>query len=96
MTKGMIYTDKARYVNSLNATLAPLTDFDKVQYARSVKAGDEYIKIADKLGGAAFIDVTGDSEEELLKKIAQIILGQIPDGTVISRERKRKIAPLFL
>ena len=96
MTKGMIYADKAKYINSLNIALAPLTDFDKVQYARSGVAGYEFIKISDKLGGAAFIDVTGDTEEEVLKKIAQVILGQIPHGTVIGRDRLRKIAPLFI
>lgn len=86
--------EKKNYVDSLNEFLAPLQDFDSIKYART-STGAEYIRIADNLGGCAFLDVTGDSLADVLNDVAQIILHKVPMNIVQDIDHKRRIAPLF-
>ena len=86
--------EKKNYVESLNEMLAPMQDFESIKYA-TTSTGGEYIRIADIIGGCAFLDVTGDSLEQTLEKVAQIILHKVPGGVVKDIESKRKIARLF-
>ena len=95
MNTGKLYADKKAYVESLNVMFAPLRDFDSIKYARSYITEQEYIKIADKLGGCAFLDVTAMSAECILKELASLILGNVPRSCVTSKDAKRKIVSLF-
>ena len=94
---GKMYADKANYVNGLNNTLEAMPDFDYIKYAR--KGVEEYIKIADKLGGYIFIDVTAYEKSDILKDVAKVVLTDetmlLPKGTIIDRQKLRQIAPLF-
>lgn len=101
MNNGQIYTDKRDYVSALKAVLEPIQDFLDLMYARSYVTEEEYLKISDQLGNAAFLDVTGMTKAEMLKEVARVILldeiqGQFaPKSVVADIETKRKIAPLF-
>lgn len=95
---GKMYADKAEYVKGMMPTLEAMEDFDYIKYARSDM--QEYIKIADKLGGYVFIDVTGYEKGDILKDVAKIILSEekehhMPAGVILDRAKLRQIAPLF-
>ena len=44
-----IYDKKRAFVESLNAPLRALRDFEAIEYARDPVQGDEYIRIRDTL-----------------------------------------------
>ena len=90
-----VYEKKAKYVESLNEPLSVLTDFEAIEYARDPIAGDEYIRIRDKLGQAFYVNVTGNSEEAILKEVSRMALETKAHGFVTNREKIRAIAPMF-
>ena len=90
-----VYERKAKYVESLNEPLSVLTDFEAIEYARDPIAGDEYIRIRDKLGQAFYVNVTGNSEEAILKEVSRMALETKAHGFVTNREKIRAIAPMF-
>ena len=90
-----VYEKKAKYVESLNEPLSVLTDFEAIEYARDPIAGDEYIRIRDKLGQAFYVNVTGHSEEAILKEVSRMALETKAHGFVTNRDKIRAIAPMF-
>ena len=90
-----VYEKKAKYVESLNGPLSVLTDFEAIEYARDPIAGDEYIRIRDKLGQAFYVNVTGNSEEAILKEVSRMALETKAHGFVTNRDKIRAIAPMF-
>ena len=90
-----IYRRKAKYVESLNGPLSALSDFEAIEYARDPIAGDEYIRLRDKLGQAFYVNVTGNSEEAILKEVSRMALETKAHGFVTNREKIRAIAPMF-
>ena len=90
-----IYEQKAKYVESLNEPLSVLTDFEAIEYARDPIAGDEYIRIRDKLGQAFYVNVTGNSEEAILKEVSRMALEKNAFGRVLDKSKIRAIAPMF-
>ena len=95
------YDERKKYVESLNATLAPIEDFDSIHYGKAAVTNEEYVKISDKLGGYVYINVTADSLEDILMSVARIILNadlegkHMPKGIITDRQKLREIAPLF-
>ena len=90
-----IYDKKKAFVESLNAPLTALRDFEAIEYARDPITCDEYIRIKDKLGQVFYVNVTGNSEEAILLEVSRMILGTKAHGFVTNRERIRAIAPMF-
>ena len=90
-----IYDKKKAFVESLNAPLTALRDFEAIEYARDPITCDEYIRIKDKLGQAFYINVTGNSEEAILKEVSRMALEMKAVGFVTNRDRIRAIAPMF-
>ena len=95
MSRGQVFEEKRKYVESLNDTLKVVEDFDYIKYGRSCITEQEYIKIADKLGSCAYLDVTAMSNECILKEVAVMLLGKVPKSYISSIELKREIVPLF-
>lgn len=90
-----IYDKKRQYVDSLNEMLSALSDFEAIEYARDPIAGEEYIRLRDKLGQAFYVNVTGNSEEAILKEVSRMALGAKAIGFVINKDKIRAIAPMF-
>lgn len=90
-----VYDKKRAFVESLNAPLTALRDFEAIEYARDPIQGDEYIRVRDKLGQVFYVNVTGNSEEAILLEVARMTLGTKAEGFITSRERIRQIAPMF-
>lgn len=101
MNKGQVFTDKRDYIDSLRSALEPMQDFDDIKYARSYVTEEEFVRISDQLGNAAFLNVTGMSKAELLKEVSRVVLldelqGQFaPKSVITGIDAKRKVAPLF-
>ena len=95
-----IYSQKARYVNEvLRCAMLPMEDFGSIEYARSAVTEEEYIRIADKIGSVAYIDVTAEDLENILKTVSKIILGAetalIPKGLITDKPKLRQVSELF-
>lgn len=90
-----IYDKKRQYVDSLNEPLSVLTDFETIEYARDPIAGEEFIRLRDKLGQAFYVNVTGNSEEAILMEVSRMTLGTKAHGFITSRDKIRAIAPMF-
>lgn len=91
-----MYTkEKRAYVEKLRETMAPIQDFGGIRYVNDPRTGAEYIKVWDVVGGAQFLNVTGYSLEDVLKDVATLVLGRVPDSVVISIDEKRLAARLF-
>ena len=95
-----IYNQKAKYVNEvLRCAMLPMEDFGSIEYARSSVTDEEYIRIADKIGSVAYLDVTAESMEDILKSVSKIILGAeittIPKGLITDKPKLRQVSALF-
>lgn len=96
------YYDRRQYVDTvLNNALMPMTDFGEIRYARSAVTEKEFVKIADLIGGCAFLDVTAEPLEKILKDVSKIVLNSelgakfMPSNILVSAEEKRAAAALF-
>lgn len=90
-----VYEQKKRFVDSLNGPLTAIRDFEAIEYARDPIQGDEYIRLRDKLGQAFYVNVTGNSEEAILKEVSRICLEERAVGFITNRDKIRAIAPMF-
>lgn len=91
--------DKRKYSLILNEALKPMLDFDSCAYAVNEITQEEYLKISDRIGGVAFLDVTGMTEGEILKDVCKLVLIDqarlVPDSYIDDLFTKRKVANLF-
>lgn len=95
MNSGQMFEEKRKYVEALSGVLKAIEDFDYIKYARSYITEQEYIKIADKLGGCVFLNVTAMDNASILREVAILVLGKVSKNCVLSTDAKRKIAKLF-
>lgn len=100
MTRGQAYSEKRDYADTLKEALMALTGFADVQYARSYITDEEYIRISDKVGGVAFLDVTAKTNGEILKDVCRVVLlddpkHTLPEGLITDKAEMIRIAPLF-
>ena len=94
-----LYYQKTVYVESLKQALSAMEDFDDIAYARSSVTEEEYLRITDKIGGVVYIDVTAESNEDILKDVAKIVLNAetniLPKGVITDKPKLREISELF-
>ena len=101
-SKGAYYSARKEYVESMAPTLSALRDFGTLEYARTYTTEEEFIKLADTIGGCVFLDVTAVKEDEILKDIARIVLIDeinphklTPKYVITDIEKKRSVSLLF-
>lgn len=82
------------YIGKLRECLKARDDFKDLKYYRSAK-GDEYMVMSDIIGQIVILDITGYSEDRLLRCVAEIICGEMPANVIHDREERLKIARLF-
>lgn len=84
--------------------MQPKKGFESIRYATDSVKEQEYIKISDVRGSAVFINITGNSLEDILADVCKImligILGKhdkmtLPAGIITDGEQLLKIAALF-
>lgn len=91
----MYAKEKREYAKKLNEIMSPIRDFGGIRYVNERSTGAEYLKVWDIVGEAQFLNVTGYSLEDVLKDIATLVLGRVPDSVVTSIDEKRLAARLF-
>lgn len=92
-----MYAEKKAYVEKdLAAALRPLRDFYKIEYARDAIQGDEYIKLTEAIGSVYFVNVTGNSEEAILKEVCRMALENNPKGLIRTKDKQREVNALFM
>lgn len=93
--------EKKKYVEDLNIMLKPMKDFDEIKYAAKPVTCEEFIKISDKLGGYVYLDITGETCQDILKDVCRVVLNSelsvihFPKRLIHDRDQLREIAPLF-
>lgn len=96
-TMDRMYADKKAYVErDLAATLKPLQDFGRIEYARDAITNEEYIKLTETIGSVYFVNVTGSSKSAILKEVCLMALERNPIGLVRTTEKKREVNRLFV
>ena len=71
----MVYAtnEKRDYCQVLDAALAPMMDFDSLDYCINGVTQEEYLKLSDRLGSVCYFDVTGMTCGEILKDICKVV-----------------------
>ena len=91
--------EKRDYCQVLDAALAPMLDFDRLDYCLNGVTQQEYMRIRDKLGSVAYFDITGMTCSEILKDVCKVVLLDqarlTPDSLITDIRKKRKIADMF-
>ena len=95
MSRTNYYEQKKQYITLLNLAMKPLTDFGGIEYAHAYGTEQEYLKIHDSVGGSIFLDVTAHDTEEILLEVIAACVGQVPKSIIVSKNERRKIAPMF-
>ena len=92
----MMYAGKKAYVEDiLGKALKPLEDFGKIEYARDAITNEEYIRLTETIGSVYFLNVTGASEDLILKAVCRLVLEDHPAELIRTRERQRDACRLF-
>ena len=97
----MVYAtnEKRDYCQVLDAALAPMMDFDSLDYCINGVTQEEYLKLSDRLGSVCYFDVTGMTCGEILKDICKVVLLDqarlAPDSVITDIRKKRKVADMF-
>ena len=91
--------EKKNYAQVLDAALAPMMDFDSLDYCINGVTQEEYLKLADRIGSVCFFDITGMTCGEILKDICKVVLLDqarlAPDSLITDIRKKRKVAEMF-
>lgn len=96
-TMDRMYADKKAYVErDLAATLKPLQDFGRIEYARDAITNEEFIKLTETIGSVWFINVTGYRQSEILKAVCYMVLETHPKGLIRTRKAMRDANALFM
>jgi hypothetical protein len=97
----MVYAgnEKRDYAQVLDAALAPMMDFDSLEYCINNVTQEEFLRLSDRIGSVCYFDVTGMTCGEILKDICKVVLldqARLAPGSVITDIRKkRKVAEMF-
>lgn len=97
----MVYAgnEKKDYAQVLDAALAPMMDFDSLDYCINNVTQEEFLRLSDRIGSVCYFDVTGMTCGEILKDICKVVLldqARLAPGSVITDIRKkRKVAEMF-
>ena len=97
----MVYAtnEKRDYCQVLDAALAPMMDFDSLDYCINNVTQEEFLRLSDRIGSVCYFDVTGMTCGEILKDICKVVLldqARLAPGSVITDVRKkRKVADMF-
>jgi len=97
----MVYAgnEKRDYAQVLDAALAPMMDFDSLDYCINNVTQEEFLRLSDRIGSVCYFDVTGMTCGEILKDICKVVLldqARLAPGSVITDIRKkRKVAEMF-
>ena len=91
--------EKKNYAQVLDAALAPMMDFDSLDYCINGVTQEEFLKLSDRLGSVCYFDVTGMTCGEILKDICKVVLLDqarlAPDSLITDIRKKRKVADMF-
>ena len=87
--------DKIKYLKLLNMALAPLQNFDCLQYKTASNTGGEYIRMYDTIGNAYYLDVTGLDLEHVFLEVVATAIGNEPSSRVKDIYKCRIINKLF-
>ena len=94
--------ERTEYVQGhLFGCLKALKTFDAIRYIKDLGSGREYIRITDRLGGKAHLDVTGKEKDEILEDVMRLFLNSkdasicLPDSLVTAEDELMHIADLI-
>lgn len=100
MSAAEYYRERRGFIEDLGKGLSCFQDFEAIQYAWSIKTGEEYIRIQDAINNDVYLHVEDLTDADIYKEICRVILaGEIdecvPNRLVTDPDRKRLILGLF-
>ena len=100
MSAAEYYRERRAFIDELGKGLSCFQDFETIQYAWSIKTGEEYVRIQDAIANDVYLHVEDMSEADIYKEICRVILaGEIdecvPNRLVTDPNEKRTILALL-
>lgn len=100
MSAAEYYRARRAFIEELGKGLSCFQDFEAIQYAWSIKTGEEYIRIQDAISNDVYLRVEDLTDGEVYKEICRVILaGEIdecvPKYLVTDPDQKRVILALL-
>lgn len=100
MSAAEYYRARRAFVEELGKGLSCFQDFEAIQYAWSIKTGEEYIRIQDAISNDVYLHVEDLTDAEVYKEICRVILsGEIdecvPYHLVTDPDQKRTVLMLL-
>lgn len=81
--------------------LKALKTFDAIKYVKDLDNGEEYIRITDRLGGKAHLNITGIGNDDVYAEVSKYVLYfrdptiGLPETLVKTEAELMRIADLF-
>ena len=85
----------------LFSCLKSLKTFDAIKYVKDLENGDEYIRITDRLGGKAHLNITEKPNDDVFAEVSRLVLNsrdasiRLPETLVRDESELMHIADLF-
>lgn len=100
MSAAEYYRERRAFIDELGNGLKCFQDFEAIQYAWSIKTGEEYIRIQDAISNDVYLHVENMTDADIYKEICRVILaGEIdecvPNRLVTDADKKRTILGLL-
>ena len=100
MSAAEYYRERRAFIDELGNSLKCFKDFEAIQYAWSIKTGEEYVRIQDAISNDVYLHVEDMTDADIYKEICRVILaGEIdecvPNRLVTDPDEKRTIVALL-
>ena len=100
MSAAEYYRERRAFIDELGNSLKCFKDFEAIQYAWSIKTGEEYVRIQDAISNDVYLHVENMTDADIYKEICRVILaGEIdecvPNRLVTDPDEKRVIVALL-
>lgn len=102
MNNEQIRNERETFIQGyLFGCLKSLKTFDAIKYVKDLDSGNEYIRITDRLGGKAHLNITNETNADVFMEVSRLVLNtsdasvRLPETLVKGEEELMRIADLF-
>ena len=100
MSAAEYYRERRAFIDELGKGLSCFRDFEAIQYAWSIKTGEEYVRIQDAISNDVYLHVENMTDADIYKEICRVILAEeidecVPNRLVTDPDEKRTIVALL-
>lgn len=100
MSAAEYYRERRAFIDELGNGLKCFNDFESIQYAWSIKTGEEYVRIQDAIANDVYLHVEDMTKADIYKEICRVILANeidecVPNRLITDPDKKRTVFALL-